>query len=445
MTDALVPDIRPECPTPLQLVRYGRPLFGALAKDASYLPEVLTLAVKKLDGARIIGGTKEGALARLACLAAIKLSPRAELAKRMVADHMATMLGVSPDWSNVCITYPSEPVLAAGTLSYYGNEELWSRDIRWLAEALSEGFADSGECGEAATRIALLRAMQKACKSNYTSPVDISFCEPVTVKQFLSSLVLENRRPACDLRNANPELDGNRVGFIKNISQSLLAIVEADNKEHQYEESDVEDELYQGQVAFNHFLSPYRNSAKGPLLSDRDPDVDLLKACWQRRAAINLRHGYKAIDLVIPVRLKTGDFSCVAVKVSNQLDESPVDISNRIWEMELKVRDWFKGPPARHLNLYISLNNANIVVEGSLPLTPIQRIPGAPNYLFICNQRSFAFTDKFLNELEGVINSGALLIPPNAHKLTLFGGNEIEMTIGEPVDRINFPYSFIQI
>ncbi|KAL1919412.1 uncharacterized protein VTP21DRAFT_2105 [Calcarisporiella thermophila] len=38
--DALVPGTHYECPTPLQLVRFGHPLFGALAKDESYLSEV---------------------------------------------------------------------------------------------------------------------------------------------------------------------------------------------------------------------------------------------------------------------------------------------------------------------------------------------------------------------------------------------------------------------
>ncbi|KAL1915314.1 uncharacterized protein VTP21DRAFT_6772 [Calcarisporiella thermophila] len=205
--DALVPDARPECPTPLQLVQYGRPLFGALARDESFIPEVLTLAATKLHGTRVTGSSMEGALARLACLTAIKLSLRADLTRQMVADHMATALGISPNRCDAYITYPSEPVLAAGALAYYGDEETWSRDIHWLAEALSEGFADSGECGEAAARIALLRAMQKACQANYTSSVDISFCKPVSVKEFLSSLVLEDKRLACNVRSTDPGLN----------------------------------------------------------------------------------------------------------------------------------------------------------------------------------------------------------------------------------------------
>ncbi|KAL1919411.1 uncharacterized protein VTP21DRAFT_2104 [Calcarisporiella thermophila] len=147
----------------------------------------------------------------------------------MVAEYMATALGISPDRSIVYFTYPSEPALAAGALAYYGTEVRWAKDIHWLAKALSEGIADSGECGEAVARIALVRAMH--------------------------------------------------IGFINKVTERLLAIVKADNKEHLCVDSSGEAEFYQGQVAFNHFLSPYCNSADGPALSDRDPNEVFLSAC----------------------------------------------------------------------------------------------------------------------------------------------------------------------
>ncbi|KAL1919408.1 uncharacterized protein VTP21DRAFT_2101 [Calcarisporiella thermophila] len=384
--DALVPDAYSECPTPLQLVKFGRPLFGALVKDASNLCDLLNLASAKLDENH--GNTMEGALARLSCLTAIKLSPGAELARKLVAEHMATVLESSPDRSEIYITYPSEPALAAGALAYYNVEERWSRDIHWLSKGMSEGIANSGECKVSIARIALIRAMQKACQAKYTSLVEISFCEPVSVQDFLSSLVLENKGLAGDTKNTSPS--PNRVGFIKEASDRLLAMVKADDTEHLYENPNGEAEFLKGQ----------------------DPDEELLNKSWQRRTAITLVRGDRPVDLIIPVRLPNGDFSCIAVNVNVREDELPVEVSSTIWSMELMVKDWFMDPPPRHLNLYISLNNMDLAVGGSLPLGPIQRISGVPSCMIIYNSRSFAFTDRLLSEFEEIIHSRTLLIPP---------------------------------
>ncbi|KAL1918051.1 uncharacterized protein VTP21DRAFT_3317 [Calcarisporiella thermophila] len=441
-TDVLVPDTFPECPTPLQLVKLGRPLFGVLVKDENYILDVVRLASAKLD--RTNGQTKEGALARLACLAAVKISPRAALAEEMVADHMATALGISPDRSKVYITYASEPVLAAAALSIYPDERRWSKDVHWLAESLSQGIADSGECGEVAARIALLRAMQKVCQAKNKSSVKIYFCEPVTVQEFLSSLVLEDGELTCKMRSASP--NSHRPSFFNKVSEKIRNLIKTDKMEQTYETPRGEAEFMLGQVAFNHFLSVYCNAEEEcPSLSGQNPDETLLKACWQRRAAITMKHGYKAIDLAIPVRLGNGKFSCIAVQVKNRQEETSTEVGANIWAMELQVRRWFREPPPAHLNLYISLRNPRVSVGGSFPLSPLQTQPGTPSYIIISNCGSFAFTEKLVEGLKLIINSRPLDIPANIRKLTYYDKEGASRALETPMDRSKYIGYFLNM
>ncbi|KAL1916390.1 uncharacterized protein VTP21DRAFT_5581 [Calcarisporiella thermophila] len=258
-TDALAKNM-PENPTPHQLALYGRPLFGALLANKSNLKDVVLLAKDKLMGTS--GDTKLTALAQIACLAAIRFSPMAIFAQTLVADHMATALGISSDRTEVFLTYPSEPFLAAGALAGLDDDKKWADSVNILVDAVHRGVAHGGGCGEIAVRIALLRAMQLASKS--------IFGNQISVELFLSALLSDENKSISKVQ----DIDKSQPSVINSIPCELVKDITTLRQ--------ILGSFCEAEVAFNHFLNIYENLFKC------DVGVDLFKICWKRRAAIAL-------------------------------------------------------------------------------------------------------------------------------------------------------------
>ncbi|KAL1918565.1 uncharacterized protein VTP21DRAFT_3225 [Calcarisporiella thermophila] len=413
MTDALARNM-PENPTPHQLALYGRPLFGALLSKKSDLKDIVLLARTKLMGTS--GDKKLTALAQLACLAALRFSPMAIFAQTLVADHMATALGVSADRTEVFLTYPSEPFLAAGALAGLDDDRQWADSVNVLVDVVHRGIAHGGECGETAVRIALLRAMQLASQS--------IFGNQISVERFLSTLLSDEEKSISKVRNVGrsqpPIIDGAPCTLVENtdiLRQILGTFSEAE-------------------VAFNHFLNIYEK------LSARDIGANLCKTCWKRRAAISLPRNSEAIDLLIPVRFKDGTFSCIAIQVKNRERDDPSNMRDCAIKMESKFLSWFNDHTPQHLHLYISLRRNSTVVWGHP--TSIATSSESPIYLFISNYKSFSLGASLQDALGYLCESEGEMFPKEVYETNYYDRN------GNPVGKETFHrkdilYSFLEI
>ncbi|KAL1914172.1 uncharacterized protein VTP21DRAFT_10261 [Calcarisporiella thermophila] len=391
--DALVSDM-PEYPTPEQLAYYGRPLFGALISKGSGIMRAVQLAKMKLEGTT--GDGKFASLALLACLAAVKFSPLATFAQTLVADHMATVLGVSADRSEVYLTYPSEPFLAAGALYALNKNEKWVNAINTLTDAVHRGVAHGGECGEIVVRLALLRAMH-LCSATI-------FGNPITVRRFFTRLLWggENfvaKRQKMDRSNP-PKVNQKECIFIED-PQKLNEIFGS---------------FGDGEIAFNHFLTLNER------LSACQIDPELFKACWKRRAAITLPRNTKSVDLVLPVRLANGVYSCIAIQVKNLSEDRPSDMSKNAAKMEEYISSQWSLDNIEHLNLYITLRHKHEGVFGHASSADASS-PKNDRYLFVNNFRTFAFQESLLTALDHLCTSEIGALPDEVLNINYYNSS----------------------
>ncbi|KAL1918799.1 uncharacterized protein VTP21DRAFT_2821 [Calcarisporiella thermophila] len=391
MIDALVSNW-PENPSPEQLAQYGRPLFGALISKGSSVTRAVELAKMKLVGTT--GDGRFTSLALLACLAAVRFSPLATFAQTLVADHMATVLGVSADRSEVYLTYPSEPFLAAGALYALNTNANWVNSINVLTDAIRRGVAHGGECGEIAVRLVLLRAMQLCSGSVFGVPVKIS--------EFFKRLLWGNG----DFMTKRQRMDG---GYPPKIYQRDCVFIE---------DPRMLDGIFgsfgSGEIAFNHFLTLNER------LSACQIEPKLFEACWKRRAAITLPRNAKSVDLVLPVRLTNGGYSCIAIQVKNLSEDRPGEMSKNAEKMEEHVASRWSVGNLEHLNLYISLRRKHEGVFGYEFSADTSSSTKFDRYLFINNFRSFAFNESLLTALDHLCTSEIGSLPDEVLNISYY-------------------------
>jgi hypothetical protein len=93
---------------PKRTAYLGTPLWGSLAKAGVNLRDLIFLASSKI---RNFSDKKDDYLANLACIActlALEVSPRIAEVNNLIASHMATAIGVSPDRTSILCTYHLE-------------------------------------------------------------------------------------------------------------------------------------------------------------------------------------------------------------------------------------------------------------------------------------------------------------------------------------------------
>ncbi|PKC54058.1 hypothetical protein RhiirA1_508123 [Rhizophagus irregularis] len=136
-------------------VYLGTPLWGSLAQAGESLKDLILLASEKI---RNFSKKKDDYIANLACISctlALEVSPRIAEVDNLIASHMATAIGISPDRTSILCTYPSDAILASGALKGIINVG-WENCLDTLVELLSRGVVEVGERGELVNRILFL-------------------------------------------------------------------------------------------------------------------------------------------------------------------------------------------------------------------------------------------------------------------------------------------------
>ena len=215
-------------------------------------------------------------------IAASRLSlqflPSSELATSLVRDHLCTCVYVSEQLDTTIAEYVSEPILALSANSLMIQSEYdfsWQEILPLLIDQIKGGYiVEKSYNGELLARILLSMAWDECCLKESSVFESI---RPVSLQTFLTKL------------GGAKLVDEMKQG---NISDANL------------------ERLLDGYVFFTHFLSV--------TYSVKEQD---LRACFARSAAMIIKRGEMAIDLVIPVLLKDDSMSYISVQVKNYLDE----------------------------------------------------------------------------------------------------------------------------
>ncbi|PKK58428.1 hypothetical protein RhiirC2_796312 [Rhizophagus irregularis] len=254
----------------------GIPLWGSLAQAGVDLTNVLHLASQKI---RNFSNKQKDHLANLACMScsfALEISPRIAEVEMLIASHMATAIGVSPDRTELLCTYPSDPILASGALK--GIVEVGFEDcLDTLLEQFSRGVVEAGERGELVSRILFLEAYIRAVEISQESP--ITYLEKVPLPLFLKTLC-------------------------KGMDEKLVNLL-------------IKMGLDQAEIGFNHWTSLLASNKsyvrKG---GQKHLSEVLVKEAYHRHTAIKMPILFPVIDHVIPFKYPQG-YGIISIQNKN--------------------------------------------------------------------------------------------------------------------------------
>ena len=188
-----------------RLIRLGRVAWHMMKKKKTPV-DLLELAVSKLYrtareelsklfASESLDDTKLKMLACLGPRLAIQVGPYVTATKELVASHMMTLERVGENHDHLEARYLSEPILceaaAEGTATYG-----WTKPLEALVSEMRHGIVDKGYRGEFITKVLLCMAVedvQRRVWENSTSHKGWKYSQPITVGQFLNSLL---RSPA---------------------------------------------------------------------------------------------------------------------------------------------------------------------------------------------------------------------------------------------------------
>lgn len=156
------------------IIRFGRPLWGSRWQSAESwetnqdkFRNIILFAKFKL-----LGGTnqwnqdvkmkRKAALAVIACIATLYISPISSVAPDLVKSHMATLIHIDDDRKKHLITYPSEPVLAEAALEVLSENDV-ELEVLMELDAVNKfsGILDAGSQGELVVRLLFLSAWRR--------------------------------------------------------------------------------------------------------------------------------------------------------------------------------------------------------------------------------------------------------------------------------------------
>ncbi|KAA1098284.1 hypothetical protein PGT21_032595 [Puccinia graminis f. sp. tritici] len=214
--DSKVPPGRPwtweELLSPRRLLSYGVPFFGVYVKEAEargmaisvIVTNIREIAIAKLLCIPPTSTLSEGQMfAMLGSTIQPQIYEAARLNSELISSHLAHCLYISPSGERIISGYPSQfPLsMAANYFLATDNNRLISC-IKALTVILQQGLISSGNAGELATQIILLRAMHKAM--SISTQTHIPYGCSVKLADFLYCLTgLEEEN--LDLGNIAPQ------------------------------------------------------------------------------------------------------------------------------------------------------------------------------------------------------------------------------------------------
>eukprot|EP00743_Colponemidia_sp_Colp-15_P003175 GILK01003430.1.p1 GENE.GILK01003430.1~~GILK01003430.1.p1 ORF type:complete len:1113 (+),score=138.28 GILK01003430.1:63-3401(+) len=285
-----------------QLMQHMVPAATKRKQIADVTSATVDFAKQKLFLSKELSWTSDEVVALLGCRLLLNVCPGDELAVKLVWCRMATCVGVALDREHILVRYPSEPILAeAAAHLWYDYRNKLGRCLETLSRLIQLGTIDAGSRGELVARLLLLLAFDRHCSQiNDGSP--FKYSRSVLLIDFLNSLF------------------GTK-------------------------EWDLPAALQGAAVCFTHFE-----------FLDFVPPKDLLREALYRCAALICKKNAPAIDLVIPLLLKSGTVSAIVVQVKNhqtQFDNKWPDSATVDMTLDAAATDFPSDTP--YVSLYMQL------------------------------------------------------------------------------------------
>ena len=119
------------------------------------------------------------ALAVLASIAGLYVSPISSVAPNLVKSHMATLIGLDESHQRHLITYPSEPLLSEAGLEVFSEDNAESDILKELDSAARfGGISNAGNQGELVVRILFVSAWSSlVCSERKKSLVSVKLLD----------------------------------------------------------------------------------------------------------------------------------------------------------------------------------------------------------------------------------------------------------------------------
>ncbi|OAV87614.1 hypothetical protein PTTG_29358 [Puccinia triticina 1-1 BBBD Race 1] len=208
-----------ELESPARLFNYGCPFYGLYFKGATAkgTPDPIGKTAM-IAGAKLLGLSKPPTLQELTlarCFALLgsmiqtRLSSHSPINSTLVSSHAAHCVFIDSTREMVLSDYPPQFVYAAAANAYLVNKDAcWVKCIKELAIAVQKGLVALGDAGEMATRIILIRAMQKTQQRIGSKEKSIPGGSSVRLVDFLETLTGKPRENM--LRGLHTEKDKNK-------------------------------------------------------------------------------------------------------------------------------------------------------------------------------------------------------------------------------------------
>jgi len=189
--------------SPRRLSRYGCPFYGLYLENASQVEEhpdvgtITTIATAKLMCRAEVPTPQDlsdsHCFALLGSVIQTRLSLHSPINSELVSSHAAHCLFIDQSREMIISDYPPQFVYASAANNLLASHDAyWTKCLNILASAVQQGLVALGDAGEMATRIVLIRAMQKSIAPHETHPDLVPFGYPVRLKDFLQTLSGKN-------------------------------------------------------------------------------------------------------------------------------------------------------------------------------------------------------------------------------------------------------------
>ncbi|OAV93460.1 hypothetical protein, variant [Puccinia triticina 1-1 BBBD Race 1] len=282
-----------ELVSPARLLNYGSPFFGhyyeetSTSKPATAFEETMKIAQLKLICKSTLPPADQLTEPELFALLGPTIQPQlastVRLTSELISSHAAHCHHITPARDGIICGYPSQFVYsAAANAMITSDDKIWIACIDTLAFAVKNKMIASGDSGEMATAIILIRAMQKTRKI--------------------------------------PGDGDNRYGCSARLVDFLATLT--GKKPHEFDfgfktKSDRDDLVNRGRIFFNHFN-----------LIRYTPDVRKLLKFLYRGLAVQCKHQQHGLDHLFSIYLTPVSESENLSDPKNSKNTIPLNISN---------------------------------------------------------------------------------------------------------------------
>ncbi len=292
------------------------------------------------------------------------VSPCSLSASELISQNMALCVGVGEDRSSVHCSYASEPSIVAASAELTESPRIFRSVLSNVVEIMHTGLVAAGYRGEFLARIMLLGAWDSACKkrnlpkiSNREHP--LKYLKPLSLCEYLESLIPKEKlgeviaeQVQNNIADNDQEMEEAGSSEAKPRASKRHKSTSVANANARYTKMTQADcnRLLNGTVCANHVV----------LVADKKYlNMERLKSCYRLGAIIMCPTNYAGIDLIVPVLLTSGEYSCIVIQARNYtVKDTKIPFATA--NCALSGLEFFDGELVPYVLLYMQFGNSTV-------------------------------------------------------------------------------------